>query len=304
MPIFRGGPKRPDVLVGTNRKDTMKGKGEDDLLIGRGGSDRLFGDEGDDWLFADRGKDRLEGGEGADRFSILDGRQRDVIRDFDRTEDVLDLSALGVRRAEQMTFERLDDDAVLITFRQHQVKVEGDFTIKQLQRSIDYADRLKLTFEALELERPLRIDGARLDGGRRFDGFTWEGFGVVDAPRANRADDSGHAATSGRTAAFLKSNVFAGRIMDDEPFDFQSVQVSAAWRDGLTVRVVGLLRGRFIGSEEFELGDAGEVQRLRLDDDIFNAVDEVRLSTSGGRVNPDTGLDGPGISIDDLIFFV
>ncbi|MEM6745164.1 MAG: hypothetical protein AAF676_15745 [Pseudomonadota bacterium] len=303
MAIIRGFPKRADVLVGTTDKDRLKGKGGDDVLIGRGGDDRLLGEGDDDTLFADRGKDRLVGGDGADRFHILDGRGRaDVIRDFDPSEDVLDLSGIGARRRGQLDFSLEEDGTIVVAFGPHQTRVQGDVTIAELRRAIDFADRLKVEFEALELDRDQLTDLVRLDDDRSFRGFDWDGFGLVNAPRANRIDDSGHAATSGRTAVFFGPD--EASISADAPFDFHAVSVSGVWRDGMEVRVVGLIGGVRVGRDKIVLGEAGEVQVARLNDGVFGAVDEVRFSIlDTGTTNARTDFDAAQVSLDDLIFF-
>lgn len=303
MPLFWGRPMSPDTLIGQKNNDTLKGKGENDVLIGRGANDRLFGGDDDDILVGDKGRDFLFGGEGEDRFRINNTRDRDVIRDFDPKDDVIDFSGLGVRNIKQLSFERLDAESALITFEDQELKVEGDFTMRQLKRSIDYANRKELDFESLEVPQGRIVRGDRLDDDRTYKGFTWDGFGVVDVPRANRIDNSGHVATSGRTAIYWKGGE-DGLISDDEPFDFESAQVSGAWRNRLEVKVVGFLNNVRLGQQVFELGKAGEVEELKFKDNVFDLVDEVAISVSGGRSNPTTDFDGPQISIDDLVVFV
>lgn len=99
-----------NTLVGTTAKEVVDGRGGNDLvlagsgddaLFGGGGRDQLFGEAGDDLLFGGAGKDRLSGGEGRDvldfdsRFETRAGAaHRDVVTDFDRADDRLDLRGI------------------------------------------------------------------------------------------------------------------------------------------------------------------------------------------------------------------
>jgi Ca2+-binding RTX toxin-like protein len=77
------------------------GSGSGDWLEGDGGANRLSGGAGDDVLRGGLGRDELTGGAGADRFryystgeSGATAATRDVVRDFRRGEDHLDLSQM------------------------------------------------------------------------------------------------------------------------------------------------------------------------------------------------------------------
>ena len=108
-----------DILYGDDGDDQLHGGNQSDELHGGQGADRLHGDNGDDVLRGDRGRDQLDGGEGNDRlfggagidsllggagrdrfaFERLDesgprGSGRDLIEDFVRGADWIDLGAL------------------------------------------------------------------------------------------------------------------------------------------------------------------------------------------------------------------
>ena len=107
-----GGAAR-DVLLGGRGADRLIGGGGGDRLEGGGGQDRLIGNRGDDTLGGGAtddllrggagedvldgggGGDRLIGGGGADRFVFGPGDGADMIADFGRGGDVIDLSAFG-----------------------------------------------------------------------------------------------------------------------------------------------------------------------------------------------------------------
>jgi Ca2+-binding RTX toxin-like protein len=97
-----------DTIYGGNGHDTLLSGGDDDLLFGDAGNDalgggshddRLFGGAGNDSLIGGQGADTMTGGSGADVF-VFDndsrwlGGENDVITDFTRGLDRIDLSAM------------------------------------------------------------------------------------------------------------------------------------------------------------------------------------------------------------------
>ncbi|MBL8562651.1 MAG: M10 family metallopeptidase C-terminal domain-containing protein [Gemmobacter sp.] len=89
-----------DSLSGGRGKDALSGGGGDDRLQGGTGRDVLNGDAGDDVLLGGWGSDLLTGGAGADRFVFTPGQGgRDIITDFQRGEDRIDLSGLGLEQS-------------------------------------------------------------------------------------------------------------------------------------------------------------------------------------------------------------
>jgi Ca2+-binding RTX toxin-like protein len=109
----------PSVMVGTESNDTLTGDALENTLLGRGGNDVLRGRSGDDTLDGGTGKDTLNGGSGNDVIKGLAGRdvlsggdgadrfdfdsvnhsgptstKRDTIKDFNASEDKIDLSTI------------------------------------------------------------------------------------------------------------------------------------------------------------------------------------------------------------------
>ena len=83
-----------DEIVGGLGDDTAQGGVGDDVLSGGGGNDLLRGGTGNDILEGGAGRDILVGGLGADIFVLSDYlAEADIIRDFDRQHDKIDLSA-------------------------------------------------------------------------------------------------------------------------------------------------------------------------------------------------------------------
>ncbi|MFC3167335.1 calcium-binding protein [Paracoccus fontiphilus] len=90
-----------DLLNGLAGADQLIGGAGNDSLVGADGLDTLAGGDGNDRLNGGKGLDRLFGGAGADHFvfgTLADGSaqfaQSDVILDFQKGADVIDLSAL------------------------------------------------------------------------------------------------------------------------------------------------------------------------------------------------------------------
>ncbi|NQD92430.1 type I secretion C-terminal target domain-containing protein, partial [Pseudomonas sp. CrR25] len=99
----RSGTGGNDILAGDNNGETLNGGDGHDLLFGNNGGDTLLGGAGDDLLVGGSGNDTMDGGAGADTFLWLasDLGGTDTINNFNRLEDVLDLSQIltGVAEA-------------------------------------------------------------------------------------------------------------------------------------------------------------------------------------------------------------
>lgn len=150
----------PDTILGAGYRDFIEGGRRDDVLEGRGGDDRLFGDSGDDDLFGgsgnDRlsggadddllyggaGRDRMHGGTGEDVFVFRSvgeagrGDRRDRILDFDRRDDLVDVSGIdadvfrsGDQRFDFIGSARFSGDPGELRFRDGLLggDVDGDF---------------------------------------------------------------------------------------------------------------------------------------------------------------------------------
>ncbi|MEM7172815.1 MAG: calcium-binding protein [Pseudomonadota bacterium] len=84
-----------DKLHGKRGNDELRGGEGDDLLIGGAGKDKLHGGSGDDRIVGGTEADKLTGGAGSDIFILSEGDGRDVITDFLKGADVLDVSDFG-----------------------------------------------------------------------------------------------------------------------------------------------------------------------------------------------------------------
>jgi len=94
-----------DLLNGGGGDDTIYGQAGADRLTGGDGADRLVGGKGNDILIGNKGADRIEGGAGNDIFRYLSAKDSlvkapDLITDFDKRLDVIDLQKLNLRYTE------------------------------------------------------------------------------------------------------------------------------------------------------------------------------------------------------------
>ena len=84
-----------DELMGDAGQDVLRGGAGNDIVRGGAGNDIVTGDFGDDQVIGGFGDDVLAGGDGADLFIFGAESGSDVVRDFERGVDLLDLSARG-----------------------------------------------------------------------------------------------------------------------------------------------------------------------------------------------------------------
>ncbi len=90
--VTRDGTSRADTLVGTAEADRLVGHGGNDNLQGLAGDDVLRGGGGNDRLAGGAGDDLLVGGGGGDTFVLTRGGGADVVQDFSKASDHLDVT--------------------------------------------------------------------------------------------------------------------------------------------------------------------------------------------------------------------
>lgn len=88
-----------DTINGEGGNDKLVGLVGNDTFDGGTGNDRIFGNSGDDRISGGAGSDRITGQQGADTFVFVVGNQKDSVTDFNVTEDLLDLTSLGLASA-------------------------------------------------------------------------------------------------------------------------------------------------------------------------------------------------------------
>ncbi|NVO24684.1 calcium-binding protein [Donghicola mangrovi] len=126
-------------LTGGIHNDKLTGNTWDNVLNGNTGNDTLKGGSGADTLQGGSGRDRMYAGSDndVDKFVFVNagdsdtGRNRDVIYQFDRGEDLIDLSGIdaNLRLTGDQSFEfsdRADANSVWVTASGRNVVVSGD----------------------------------------------------------------------------------------------------------------------------------------------------------------------------------
>ena len=83
------------IAYGVTIENAVGGSGND-TIVGNAVRNVLNGNAGDDTLNGGAGKDELFGGQGKDVFVFEDVDAVDKIRDFDSSNDTIDLSAFGI----------------------------------------------------------------------------------------------------------------------------------------------------------------------------------------------------------------
>ena len=132
-----------DTLNGNSGNNYLDGGADNDLMYGDDGDDSLFGGTGNDTLRADAGNDTLIGGMGLD--SMLGGTgadmfvflgldestttQRDIISDFVKGEDKIDLSAItSISGFGALTIALSAGNTLVSYGSSFSIKLTGDFT--------------------------------------------------------------------------------------------------------------------------------------------------------------------------------
>ncbi|WP_242482084.1 Calx-beta domain-containing protein [Trichormus variabilis] len=108
-----------DPISGTNGNDNLSGTSGDDIIQGFNGNDTLSGLGGNDRLEGGRGDDTLTGGAGNDVFNFEQLQDNDVVIDFVRGQDKIDVRNLNIN--DWTTLQLLisndgQDNALITTF--------------------------------------------------------------------------------------------------------------------------------------------------------------------------------------------
>jgi Ca2+-binding RTX toxin-like protein len=82
-----------DTVGGGAGQDVVTGGAGDDLVDGGAGHDIVLAGSGDDTIFGGAGQDQLSGGSGRDTFVFESGFGKDVVLDFQRGQDMLQIEA-------------------------------------------------------------------------------------------------------------------------------------------------------------------------------------------------------------------
>lgn len=133
--INASAPLEAQVLAGNVLDNTLVGGDGNDLIAGHGGSDSLTG------------------GAGTDRFMMMPNSPLTIIEDFVSGEDVVDLTYLGISRAE-LGF-RMSDDGELILI----VGAGDEVLLRGVTSGAQFNDQTDLLFYEGEVQRGLDVVG-------------------------------------------------------------------------------------------------------------------------------------------------
>lgn len=303
-----------DTLFGTFDGDLIKGKGGADIIYGWDGDDRLKGGGGDDVIVDGLGGDRMWGGNGSDTFRLVADGEKDWIKDW-TTDDVIDLKDWGVTQLSDLTFQTLNNGQIQIKFGDEVLQIKqaggGALTAGDFQND-DFVfaptPPFTIDFEDLSIADPRY--GAPIE-------IVHPGYGGMDwSENFYFAEDDDLASAGligGHTNRVGTDNVFGMSGYGSEiwfkaadNFDFEEVEIGALYNDGMTIRIVGMDDGAFVG-QQFVTIDSTQSTLLQLDDNVFDSVDQVVMVSYGGTLNaayqsqvggaPDTSH----FYIDDLV---
>lgn len=134
-----------DALFGGSGADLVKGKKGNDTLYGDAGQDVLKGGNGQDTLDGGSGKDKLTGGADKDVFLFTDASHsaqradRDVIVDFDRAQDIINLSGIDANTtwSGDQGFAFIGTDAFSGTAGELRYRSLASDTKREIQGDID-----------------------------------------------------------------------------------------------------------------------------------------------------------------------
>lgn len=121
-----------DLIFGGGNGDTIYGGTGNDVLMGGDGKDELFGGRDNDILDGGAKKDRYDGGAGSDMFVFASSGDiaSDIIRDFQRGVDFIDLSGVSAEVAGGLAFAGTAFNGIAgeVIFEQVDRWVRSDFT--------------------------------------------------------------------------------------------------------------------------------------------------------------------------------
>ena len=292
-------------VFGTNSNDTFGPSNSSDIFITLGGADVIETGGGNDRVFAGNGADTIImgggtnivfGGGGADTFQFKGNASGTTfIRDFQNGTDVIDVSALGIQDISQLNITASGNGS-LISINGLSIFVNvAPGTLDATDFVFDVVPTQTVDFE--DLSAP---NGSLEPLPSNYAGFTWTNFGLMEYDEFQLESDSGYRPASGDNLAYNQYGD-AASIARGSDFDLESVAMSAAWNEGLQVTLSGYNNGALTGTETFTLA-YGVSQVFELNDAIFDNVDEVVFTASGGTdVTTDSGA-GTHFALDDLIY--
>lgn len=291
--------------VGTDLDDILNGTAGDDIIIGKGGKDIITVGGGLDYVDAGNGRDVITAGSGisviygggsADTFAFAANATGEVyIGDFHDGKDILDVSALNVTGMADLTITAITGGSMIAAAGMTVYLAADPADLSAADFIFAPPPKTRYDFEDLDMTKKYGSPVPKAYGG-----LDWSGFSVIelDQYRLN-VPASGYVAQSGDTLIF---NEFGGTasISRDTDFDLEKLFLSAGWSDGLKVTIEGWNDGVLIGSQTVKLA-YGVIKKVTPKDAIFDAVDTVVFTASGGTDIPDDDGVGSHFGLDNLL---
>ena len=128
-----------------------------------------------------------------------------------------------------------------------------------------------------------------------YQGLQWTNFGFVNGSVQHPGSGFDNGAVSGLYTAFNGFGAMAS--LQNGVFDFESVYLTAAWNDGLTVTIEGLLNGTPLSTQVLTVDTTGPTF-FQVNIQGVNQV----VFTSFGGVNANLGGSGTQFAMDDFTF--
>lgn len=249
-----------------NGKSNLFGDDENNWLDGGNARDILIAYAGNDHLLGGNGKDELDGGDGDD---ILNGG---------RGKDIL----TGGAGNDTFVIERGSGKDIITDFNQN--GDSNDTIILDFEEINTYSGGIYDNYSPIE---------------ENYGGLTWGNKTyVLDSDL--QPYDSGYenGTISGTNVAFNGYN--SPFVIEGEDFDFNAGYFTAAWNNGLEITITAYDDGEETGSYTTTINYDSPTY-LEFDDTIFDSVDMIVITSSGGvDANPNDNGQGTQIAMDDL----
>jgi hypothetical protein len=130
-----------------------------------------------------------------------------------------------------------------------------------------------------------------------YHGFDWNNFYVLQSANINCSYTASGYVNGLVSSPNVAYNAYGSpaQVSSANPFTFNSVYMTAAWHNGLTVVVTGYLGATQLYQQTFTLNTYAATQF------VFNwsGVDKVDFTSYGGT-NPGYGGDGTHVAFDDM----
>ena len=129
-----------------------------------------------------------------------------------------------------------------------------------------------------------------------YGGFNWDQMGYVNGPSHTPGSGYDLGRVSGDYVAY--NSFEATATVSNGSFDFNGAYLTAAWRNGLNIRVQGFL-GTVLQEEMTVVVDYDGPTWFDFN---FFGIDELRFSTSGGTDVGGLGGSGAHLAMDNFTF--